>query len=68
MTDEGRTLLRRALDSGIEQLTELLDLASPKELACIEQGMECLGDVFARAHPDHSDSHFGPPTEGTHKR
>lgn len=57
MTREGRATLRRVLDRGIEQLSEVLSSASPEELDRIEQGMESLSEVLARAHPGHGAHH-----------
>ena len=68
MTDEGRATMHRVLDAGIEQLSQILSSASPEELDRIEQGMESLGDVFARAHPDHVGRHLRRPSqEGSSK-
>lgn len=57
MTQDGRSTLRRVLDSGIEQLSEILSLATPEELDRIEQGMGSLSDVLTRTHSEHSDRH-----------
>lgn len=63
MTDEGRSTLRRVLDAGIEQLSQVLSSATSDELDRIEQGMESLSDVFARAHPEHKGRHCKRPAQ-----
>lgn len=57
MTRSGRATLRRVLDSGIDQLSEILSSATPEELDRIEQGMDSLSDVLTRTHSEHSGHH-----------
>jgi DNA-binding MarR family transcriptional regulator len=57
MTDDGRATLRRVLDAGIAHLSQVFSHATPAELERIESGMEALGDVYTRAHPDHASHH-----------